>query len=262
MSVAIDLSGKVAIVTGGGDGIGKACALMQAKAGATVFIADINEDNAKAVVEEIKSTYGTPASYCKCNVSSKADVDAMVDACVKEFGTVDILNHVAGVSKAVHFMELDEEMYDRIFDINVKGTYLVDQAVLRVMIPKKCGKIVNMSSMSGKVGYPTNVAYSASKFAVMGFTQAISKAMAPYNINVNAVCPGIVMTAIWENFLKDMKARGDDVDAYWEQRMSAIPLHRPQTPEDIAHMVVYLSSPFADNMTGQGINITGGLITN
>lgn len=105
-------------------------------------------------------------------------------------------------------MELDETMYDRVFDINVKGTYLVDQAVLRYMIPLRRGKIVNMSSMSGKIAYPTNVAYSASKFAVIGLTQGIAKSVAEYNINVNAVCPGIVYTQIWEKMLADMAARG------------------------------------------------------
>ena len=145
-------------------------------------------------------------------------------------------------------------------DVNAKGTFLVDQAVLRVMIPNKSGKIVNMSSMSGKEGYPTNIAYTASKFAVTGMTQAIAKYAAPYNINVNCVCPGIVHTRIWDKLLDDVKQAGGDPDAYWAERISGIPLKRPQTEEDIARMFLYLSSSFADNMTGQGINVTGGLI--
>ena len=149
---------------------------------------------------------------------------------------------------------------DQMMDVNAKGTFLVDQAVLKAMIPNRSGKIVNMSSMSGKEGYPTNVAYSASKFAVTGMTQAIAKYAAPYNINVNCVCPGIVHTHIWDRLLDDVTKAGGDADAYWKERISAIPLKRPQTAEDIAHMFLYLSSPFADNMTGQSINVTGGLI--
>ena len=260
MGVTIELTGKNAIVTGGGDGIGKVTAKMLAECGANVFIADLNVENAQKTVDEIKEAYGVKAWCCKCNVASVEDVQAMVDKAVEAMGTIDILNNIAGVSKKVDFMDMDEKVYDFVMDINTKGTFFVDQAVLRVMIPNRKGKIVNMSSMSGKEGYATNVAYSASKFAVTGITQAVAKYAAPYNINVNAVCPGIVRTQIWESLLAQTKEQGDDPDEYWKERISAIPLQRPQTPEDIARMFVYLSSDFADNMTGQGINITGGLI--
>lgn len=260
MSVAIDLSGKNALLTGGGDGIGKVTAKMLAEAGANVFIGDLNLENAQKTVEEIKAEFGVKAFCCKCNVASVEDVNAMVDEAVKALGTIDILNNIAGVSKKVDYMDMTEDVYDMVMDINTKGTFFVDQAVLRVMIPNRKGKIVNMSSMSGKEGYATNVAYSASKFAVTGITQAVAKYAAPYNINVNAVCPGIVRTQIWEGLLRQTKEQGGDPDAYWKERISAIPLQRPQTPEDVARMFVYLSSDFADNMTGQGINVTGGLI--
>ena len=260
MSIGIDLSGKNAIVTGGGDGIGKVTAKLLAKAGANVFLADLNLENARKTAEEIQAETSVQAYYCKCNVAVKAEVDAMVEEAVKAMGTIDILNHIAGVSRKVDFMDMTEELYDFVMDINTKGTFFVDQAVLRVMMPNRKGKIVNMSSMSGKEGYATNVAYSASKFAVTGITQAVAKYAAPYNINVNAVCPGIVRTQIWEGFLAQTREQGGDAEAYWKERISAIPLQRPQTPEDIARMFVYLSSDFADNMTGQGINVTGGLI--
>lgn len=263
MSVEIDLGGRNAFVTGGADGIGKGCAEMLAEAGANVFIADINADGAEKTAYMLADVYGIRTGWTGCDVSKKSDVDRAVDTCAELFdGRIDICQHIAGFSRAVPFMELDETMYDRVFDINVKGTYLVDQAVLRYMIPLRRGKIVNMSSMSGKIAYPTNVAYSASKFAVIGLTQGIAKSVAEYNINVNAVCPGIVYTQIWEKMLADMAARGIDADEYWEKRISAIPMGRPQTIKDVARMFLFLSSEFADNMTGQGINVTGGLITN
>ncbi|MCD8242021.1 MAG: SDR family oxidoreductase [Lachnospiraceae bacterium] len=260
MSLEISLAGKHAIVTGGASGIGAACAEMLARADADVWIADLDEGAAEETAKRLGSQYKVKTGFSRCNVSVKADVCAMVEDGLAAFGGIDIFQHIAGVSKAVEFLDLQEEQYDFIMDINVKGTYLVDQTVLKAMLPNREGKIVNMSSMSGKEAYPTNVAYAASKFAVLGLTQGIAKVAAPYNINVNAVCPGIVRTNIWEKMLQDMRERGDDVDAYWEGRISEIPLHRPQTVEDIAHMALYLSSPLADNMTGQGINVTGGLI--
>ena len=260
MAISIDLSGKNAILTGGGDGIGKATAKMLGEAGANVFIVDLNEEAAEKTAEEIRTESGVNTWAYKCNVADVQAVYAMVEAVKEAMGRIDILDHIAGVSKKVDYLQMDEKIFDLMMDVNAKGTFFVDQAVLKAMIPNKAGKIVNMSSMSGKEGYATNVAYSSSKFAIMGITQAVAKYAAPYNINVNAVCPGIVKTAIWEGFLQTIRDEGGDADAYWAQRMEPIPLKRPQTPEDIARMVIYLSSSFADNMTGQGINVTGGLI--
>lgn len=260
MSVSIDLTGKNAIVTGGGDGIGKETARTLARAGANVLIADLNEAAAEQAAAEIAQEYGVKTWHIKCNVASVEDVQGMADFAAAQVGRIDILNHIAGVSRKVDFLEADEKAYDFIMDINAKGTFFVDQAVLKLMIPNRAGKIVNMSSMSGKEGYATNVAYSASKFAVTGITQAVAKYAAPYNINVNCVCPGIVRTAIWEGLLKQTAEQGGDAQAYWEERIGAIPLKRPQTVQDVANLFLYLSSECADNMTGQGINVTGGLI--
>ena len=260
MVTAFDLNDKNALVTGGGDGIGKETARMLAQCGANVMIADLNEDSAEKTASDIMKEFGVKAWYTKCNVANVDDVRKMVAETVKAAGRIDILNHIAGVSRKVDFMDADEAAYDFIMDINAKGTFFTDQEVLRVMIPNRSGKIVNMSSMSGKEGYATNVAYSASKFAVTGITQAAAKYAAPYNINVNCVCPGIVRTASWEWLLKQTEEQGGNAEEYWKERISAIPLGRPQTVQDVAHLFVYLSSSFADNMTGQGINVTGGLI--
>ena len=260
MGVEISLKGKNAVVTGGAGGMGRTTSMLLAEAGANVLVADMDEAAAAKTAADIAEKYGVKTASCNCNVTVKADVDAMVATALHTFGRIDILNNIAGASTKVDFLEMPEEIYDFMMDVNAKGTFLVDQAVLRVMIPNKAGKIVNMSSMSGKEGYPTNIAYTASKFAVTGMTQAIAKYAAPYNINVNCVCPGIVHTRIWDKLLADVKEAGGDPDAYWNERISGIPLKRPQTEEDIARMFLYLSSDFADNMTGQGINVTGGLI--
>ena len=260
MGVEISLQGKNAVVTGGAGGMGRTTSMLLAEAGANVLVADMDETAAARTAADIQERFGVKTASCKCNVTVKADVDTMVAKAMEIFGRIDILNNIAGASTKVDFLEMPEEIYDAMMDVNAKGTFLVDQAVLRVMIPNRSGKIVNMSSMSGKEGYPTNIAYTAAKFAVTGMTQAIAKYAAPYNINVNCVCPGIVRTRIWEKLLDDVTKAGGDADAYWQERISGIPLKRPQTEEDVARMFLYLSSPFADNMTGQGVNVTGGLI--
>ena len=260
MSLEISLAGKKALLTGGAEGIGKCTALLLAQAGADVFIGDINVDGARATAEEIRERYGVMAYARRCDTASRQDIEDLVEEAWQTMGRIDILNHIAGISRKADYLEMDEELYDRVMAVNAKSTFFIDQAVLKRMIPLRSGKIVNMSSMSGKEGFDTNVAYSASKFAVMGITQAVAKYAAPYQINVNAVCPGIIRTSIWEGLLRDATEAGMDAEAYWEKRIGTIPLKRPQTTEDIARMVVFLSSDFADNMTGQGINITGGLI--
>lgn len=260
MGVEISLQGKNAVVTGGAGGMGRTTSMLLAQAGANILVADLNEAAAERTAAEIAAAFHVETAFCKCDVTRKAEVEAMVETALDTFGRIDILNHIAGMSTKVDFLEVSEAVYDQLMDVNAKGTFLVNQAVLRAMLPNRAGKIVNMSSMSGKEGFHTNVAYTAAKFAVTGMTQAIAKYAAPYNINVNCVCPGIVHTQIWDRLLSDVKAAGGDPDAYWRERISAIPLQRPQTEADIARMFLYLSSSFADNMTGQAINVTGGLI--
>lgn len=260
MGVEISLQGKNAVVTGGGGGMGRTTSMLLAQAGANVMVADMDAAAAEQTAADIAAKFGVKTAFCKCDVTVKSEVDAMVAAALEAFGRIDILNNIAGASTKVDFLEMPEEIYDFMMDVNAKGTFLVDQAVLRVMIPNRSGKIVNMCSQSGKYGFPTNVAYTTSKFGVTGMTQAIAQYAAPYNINVNCVCPGIVRTNIWERALDDIRRQGGDAEAYFASRLEGIPLKRAQTMEDIAHMFLYLSSDFADNMTGQAINITGGKV--
>ena len=259
MAVSISLAGKNAIITGAGSGMGRCTALMLAEAGANILVSDLNPVTAAETAEMAKK-FGHKAISCKCDVGNLAEIQAMVDLAVAEFGRIDILNHIAGIFGSVDFLDCTEEEYDRQLDINTKATFFVNQAVMKVMVPQRSGKIVNMCSQAGKHGFPTHVAYTTSKFAVTGMTQSIANWAAPYNINVNCVCPGLVRTAIWEKALNDIVQQGGDPVAYWDQRINAVPLKRAQTVEDIAHVFLYLSSDFADNMTGQAINVTGGRI--
>ena len=260
MSVSIELTGRNALVTGAGSGIGKAVAALLAQAGANVFLSDIHPEKLQKAAQELREQTAVAVFCHPCNMAEKAEVDTLVKRAWEAMGSIDILSHNAGLSRRVEFMDIDEALYDLIMDVNARGTFFLNQAVLRVMIPQRSGKIVNMASMAGKEGFTTNLAYTASKFAVTGMTQALAKFAAPYNINVNAVCPGFVRTQIWEDMIRQTTEQGRDGEEYWKERTSVIPLGRPQTVLDIARMVLYLVSDFADNMTGQAINVTGGMM--
>ena len=164
------------------------------------------------------------------------------------------------MSKSIPFVELDEREWDRVFDVNVKGVFLACRAVVPQMIERRAGKIINVASMVGKEAIPLFVHYSASKFAVIGLTQGLAKELAEFDINVNAVCPGVVRTPLWEPLLDQLSAnKGITREEAFGEFIAGIPLARPQTPEDIGEVVAFLASDKARNMTGQGINVTGGM---
>ena len=260
MAVEISLKGKNAVITGAGAGIGRHIALKVAEAGANVFLVDLNGEAAKACAEEAAERFGIKASSFACDVSNFEQVQAMAAAAAGFLGRIDILNHCAGIFTNCDFLTATEDEFMRMLNVNTKGTFLVDQAIIKLMIPNGCGKVVNMSSQAGKHGFPTNIGYTTSKFGVTGMTQCIANYCAKYNINVNCVCPGIVKTDMWIKVIEKMNAAGEDGEAYFQSRLQDIPLKREQTVDDIANMFIYLSSSFADNMTGQSINITGGKI--
>ncbi len=260
MAVEISLKGKKAVITGAGAGIGRHIAMKVAEAGADVFLVDLNEAAAKAAAEEVAERFSVKAGYCACDVSNAEQVQAMAAAAFGFLGRIDILNHCAGIFTNCDFLSATEQEFMRMIDVNTKGTFLVDQAIIKLMIPNGSGKVVNMSSQAGKHGFPTNVGYTTSKFGVTGMTQCIANYCAKYNINVNCVCPGIVKTEMWTRVIDKMNAAGEDGEAYFRSRLQDIPLKREQTVDDVANMFVYLSSDFAVNMTGQSINITGGKI--
>jgi len=254
------LEGKVAIVTGGASGMGAVISESFAKEGANVVIADINIDAGQKLAEKL-SKNGVKALAVKCDVSKKADADNLAAITMKEFGKIDILVNNAGVIRQARFAdELTEEIWDLEMNVNAKGNYLVTQAVVPHMIAVRYGKIVNASSICGKQGTPEFCSYTASKFAVTGITQTLGKELAQYNINVNAYCPGYVRTGMWEGLLDGMTERlGQPREEIWENWIAAnVPLKRPQEPQDIANVVLFLSSDISKNITGEAISINGG----
>ena len=254
----LGLSGKVAIVTGGARGIDKSIVEGFVKERANVVISDILFDTAQELAEKLARD-GIRALAVKTDVSKKSEADNLVAVTMKEFGKIDILVNAAAIVRDTMFVDIEEEEWDQVLDINVKGVYLVTRAVVPHMIAARQGKIINISSRSGKDAQPGLSHYGASKFAIIGITQSLAKELAPNDINVNAVCPGIVRTDMWERILDARAARtGVPREEIWAKMLEAVPLKRPQAPEDMANVVLFLSSDIARNITGEAINVNGG----
>jgi NAD(P)-dependent dehydrogenase (short-subunit alcohol dehydrogenase family) len=282
---------KIAIVTGAGQGIGRGVALRLGREGAGVVVAEYNPDTAAAVAGEIAAAGGRALAH-RVDISDVAAVRGMVDAVVAEFGRIDILINNAGIVQTKPMLDLTEADWDRVVDINLRGTFFCLQAVAQQMIRQlpealgsgggladllsqqlgkgptevvptrlePCyGKIVNFSSIAGRRGRPLSTHYAATKAAIISLTQSAALALAPYRINVNAVCPGIVPTPMWDSIDKD---RADLFGARPGEAMNAfintVPLKRAATPEDLAGAVAFLCSADADYITGQAINVDGG----
>ncbi len=252
------LKDKTAIITGAGRGIGRGIALRLAREGCNIIIADLNFRNAINVAKEVK-TSGRESLAIKVNVAVAAQVKKMVDKTIEKFRRIDILVNNAGITIPAPIEKLTEEIWDRTININLKGTYLCSREVAKYMIKKKRGKIINISSKSGKSGGLWLSAYCASKFGVIGFTQSLALDLASCKINVNAVCPGIIFTPQWEKldlaYARKLKIPAGRVRDYYVKK---IPLGREATAEDVANIVLFLASKESDYMTGQAINVTGG----
>lgn len=251
---------KVAIVTGAGRGIGRGIALRLAQDGINVVVNDVNEVAVHSVAEEIRAL-GQKSMAIVADVSVGKEVNAMVDSVVNEFGKLDIMVSNAGIAQVKQVIEITEEDWDKVFSINAKGTFLCAQAAAKQMIKQKNGKIINCASIAGKQGFGLLSHYSATKFAVIGFTQALAKELGTHGITVNAYCPGIVGTDMWDLIDEKMGeyiglAKGETLKKFTE----LITLGRVETPEDVACLVSYLASPDSNYMTGQAINICGGVV--
>ncbi len=257
----MSLKGKVAIVTGSGRGIGRAISLRLAKEGANVIIADINIKEAIEVGKEIE-TSGYHALPIKMDVTSENQVNQMVHTTLDKFKKIDILVNNAGAVIVKPVVELTDKEWDMIIDVNLKGTFLCSKAVAKVMIDQRSGKIINISSTGGKTGNVFFVSYNAAKAGVIGFTRGLAKELAPYKINVNAVCPGIVGTKMWDYLDEEVGKRMNlPKGEILKRNVEEIPLGRIETPEDVAGVVVFLASTDADYITGQAINVSGGRTT-
>lgn len=271
-----DLSGKVALVTGAGGerGIGRAIAMRLAEEGADVVVNDLSDqasvtetwDGMAQVVREIEAM-GRGAVGLSADVSDAAQVQAMVDAALARFGRIDILVNNAGARASrdrVPVVDLAEEDWDRVQRVNVKGTFLVCRAVARTMLAhERGGKIINISSTAGKIGMARYSAYCASKFAVRGFTQSLALELAPYGVQVNAICPSLIATERIEDMSTVLAPEGVDPA---EQRAAMVaqaareaPLGRMAEVGDIAAMAAFLSSSESDYLTGLSISVSGGL---
>ena len=261
-----DLTGKKALVTGSARGIGKGIATVLAGQGADVVIADMDYDEAARTASEIKNVKAMPL---KLDVTSVESVKAGVEKVLKEWGRIDILVNNAGVSSSGGKLpgQGDSETdWDTTFAINVKGTVHCCEAVAPHMKERRSGKIVNIASMAGQSARRMGGAYAVSKAAVLRYTKGLAVDLGPFNINVNAVCPGAVWTRFHQEGWRIRKennpalADKDTYQAFLEHYGKLFPLKRPQTPEDIGKTVAFLASEEARNITGQSLNVDSGAI--
>jgi NAD(P)-dependent dehydrogenase (short-subunit alcohol dehydrogenase family) len=242
------LPGKIAIVTGGGQGIGRTLALALAQAGAAVAVADIQDEPAQQTAAEIEAAGGCAAAL-HVDVTSPESVRAMVAACTAQLGGVDILVNNAGIFPIQAIPAISADDWDRVMAVNLKGTFLCAQAVLNPMRQRGGGRIINISSVSGLVGAVGFAHYAASKAGVIGFTKALAREVAAINITANAIAPGIIDTGA---ALSTFPAQA--LEMYKLQ----VPLRSLGHPEDLAGMVVFLASPGAGYITGQTYAVDGG----
>lgn len=249
MEKLFDLRDKVAIITGGSRGIGKATAELLSQHGAKIVIADILEEESASTANEIAKN-GGEAIAVKTDVSTKTDVDNLVNATINKFGKIDILINNAGIYRTAPTENLSEEEWERVLDINLKGYFLCAQAAGKEMIKQKYGRVVNISSVAGLGGFSNSAAYCASKAAIILLTKTLAIDWAKYNIRVNAICPGVIKTAMTDPLLKDT--------GFQEMIKGRVPLSREGTPEEIAAGVLFLVSDASSYMTGHAMVIDGG----
>ncbi len=253
------LEGKVAAVTGGGSGMGKAIALAYAREGAKVIVADLDLGTAQTVADEIIAA-GGEASATQTDVRDQTQAQAMVDAAVEHFGGLDILVNNAGVGRIIPFLETTNEDWDFMFDVNCKGLLWCSQAAARQMIAQgRGGKIINLASQAGRRGEALVLAYCASKACVISMTQSIALALAEHKINVNGIAPGIVDTPFWVEVDKQFaKLLGWEIGEPKRRFVESIPLGRIEQPEDVTGAAIFLASSDSDYMTQQTLNVDGG----
>lgn len=250
-----NLKNKVALITGAKQGMGKAHAIALAKQGVKVIVTDINQPECQKVVDEIKKSGGEAIAF-KLDVSNKPEVDSVVSEIVKKFGRIDILINNAGICPFKPFFELSEQDWDKVIDINLKGEFLCAQAAARVMKEQKGGVIVNIASIAmGQqgVGMPNIVHYCASKGGIAAMTEAMAAELAPFNIRVNAIAPGMIETPMINTVTSNPKAM--------EAMLQRIPLKRPGKSEEVSELVVFLASDSSSYMTGSVVVIDGGWLS-
>lgn len=242
--------GKVAIVTGGSRGIGRAIAELLASRGADIAIADVQFEAAQRTAQEITAQTGQKAIAVEVNVANLEMAKAMAKTVVDEFGKIDILVNNAGITRDDLLMRMKESDWDDVININLKGAWNCSKAVIRDMMKKRNGRIVNVSSVSGQAGQAGQTNYSASKAGIIGFTKALAREVAARGIYVNAVAPGFIPTVLTHDLPDELK----------DSIISATPMGRMGTPEEIAYAVAFLASDEASYITGQVLGVDGGMV--
>ncbi len=250
---------KIVIVTGAGNGIGKSIAKMFSEKEAIVCITDINLENAKQTSEECKNK----SYYFKLDVTNKSEVTSVFNNISNTIGNYEILISNAGISTMNKIENLSEKEWDSNINVNAKGVFLTNQeAIIHFKKLRIKGRIVNTASLAAKIGAPLLSHYSASKFAVVGFTQAVARETAKFGIRINSVCPGFVRTSMQEREVKwEAELRSINEQQVVDEYISQTPLGRLEEPEDVAKVVLFLAGTDSDFMTGQAINVTGGVYT-
>ena len=241
------LKDKVALVTGAGQGIGKAIALKLAAEGATVVINDISP-SAKEAADEIKASGGQAISIL-ADVSSADDVSKMIEQAISQYGRIDILVNNAGITRDSLAMRMPEEDWDKVLAINLKSVFLCTRAVVRNMLKQRSGRIISIASVIGLIGNPGQANYASAKAGIIGFTKAIAKEVASRGITANAIAPGFIDTEMTKGLSEDQR----------QEYIKNIPLGRLGTPEDIAEAVAFLASPEAGYISGQVLTVDGGM---
>jgi 3-oxoacyl-[acyl-carrier protein] reductase len=246
-----NLEGKTAFVTGASQGIGRACALALAKAGARVALAARNEANLEAVAAEITAAGGQAKSFV-IDVANEASIQAAAKAAIAHFGSVEILVNNAGITRDTLLLRMKRADWDAVMTTNLTGAFLLTQALVNPMLRGRWGRIINISSVVGRTGQAGQANYAASKAGLIGFTKSLARELASRSITVNAVAPGFVETA--------MTAVLDDKQR--EALLNHIPLGRSGTEQEVAHAVAFLASPQAGYITGHVLDVNGGLFMN
>ena len=244
----MNLSDKIAVVTGGGSGIGRATAEALAASGATVCIGDIARENGEAAAAEIRKS-GAKAEYMHLDLTDRDSVKNFAAAVLQRFGRVDILVNGAGWGKTVPFLESDDAFWEKVISLNFVGPMRLTKALLPQMFERKCGRIVNVSSDAGRVGSLGETVYSGAKAGLLGFTKALAREGARYNVTVNCVCPGPTDTPLMAAVPEKIK----------EAFVKAIPMRRFGKPAEVAQAIAFFVGPNTDYITGQVLSVSGGL---
>jgi sorbitol-6-phosphate 2-dehydrogenase len=261
MSDCRRLIDRVAIVTGGAQGLGEALSHRLGREGAHVVVADINVEKAQAVAEAIVAEHGVRAVGVYCDVTDTAGCDAVVMNAVETLGRLDILVANAGILFAGAIDEIDPERWKKVIEVNLTGYFNVARPAARVMKAQKSGTIIQINSKSGKKGSAKNSAYATAKFGGIGLTQSLALELAEHGVRVNAICPGNLLDSpLWVDSLYAQYAKrwGITEEEVRQRYLDQVPMGRGCTYDDVANVMVFLASDESSYMTGQGINVTGG----